>query len=65
MYPFSGPETVSGGVFQWYFNGLQVSSPGPRHSECERFLHNISLGLGPSPGCSQCDYTMKNIMSMM
>ena len=25
---FSGPETVSGGVFQLYFNGFKVSSPG-------------------------------------
>ena len=26
---FSGPETVSGGVFQLYFNGFKVSSSGP------------------------------------
>ena len=41
---FLDPETVSGGLFQLYFNGFQVSSPGPRHSQCERFLHNIGLG---------------------
>ena len=27
-YPFSGPKTLSGGVFQ-YLNGSQVSSAGP------------------------------------
>ena len=53
MYPLQGPETVSGGVFQLHFNGLQVSSPGPRHTQCEQFLHNIL----PSPGYghSKCD----------
>ena len=38
---FPGPETVSGGVLQWYFNSFQVSSPCPRHTQCEWFLHNI------------------------
>ena len=46
-------------VFQLYVNGFQVSSPGPRYSQCERFLHSISLGLGPGPGHSQCDYTIR------
>ena len=57
---FSGPETVSGGVFQLYFNGFQVSSSGPRHSQCEWFLYNIGPGPCPcpGPGDSQCEYTM-------
>ena len=33
-----------------------MSSPGPRHSRSERFLHNI--GLGPGRGHSLCDYTL-------
>ena len=54
---FSGPETVSGVVFQLYFNGFQVSSPGPRYSQCEWFPHSIdpSACRGPGPGHSQCD----------
>ena len=31
-----------------------MSSPGPKHTQCEWFLHNI----GPGAGHSQCDYTM-------
>ena len=46
-----------GGVFKWYFNGFQVSSPGPRHNQCEWFLHNISPGL--CPGDSQYEYTIR------
>ena len=44
-------------VFQW----LNVSSPGPRHSQCERFLNNISPGssLCLSPVDSQCEYTIR------
>ena len=42
---FSGSEAVSGGVFLWYFNGFQVSMPGPSLSRCERFLHDS----GPVP----------------
>ena len=63
--PFSGLETVSGGVYQLYFNGFQVSSFGRRHGQYEWFLHNIGPALGPSPGSthSQCDYTMKPIRS--
>ena len=40
------------------FNDFQVSSPGPRHSHCEWFLHNI--GPGPCPGTEyiQNDYIM-------
>ena len=55
---FSGPETVSGGVFRMYFNGFQVFSPGPRHRQCEWFLHNIGPGPCPcpGPGDSQCEY---------
>ena len=40
-------------------SSFQVPSPGPRHSQCEWFLHNI--GPGPSPGDSQCEYTIKPI----
>ena len=55
---FSGPETVSGSVFQLYCNGFQVSSSGHRHSQCEWFLHNISPGPCPGPRDSQCEYTI-------
>ena len=50
---FSGPKTVSGGVLQLYFNGFQVSNPGPGHNQCERFLNNIDPG--PCPGHSKGD----------
>ena len=57
---FSGPETVSGGVFRMYFNGFQVFSPGPRHRQCEWFLHNIGPYPCPGPGDSQCEYTISD-----
>ena len=66
MCPFLGPETVSGGVFQLYFNGFQVSIPGQRHSQCEWFPHSIVPSPGPcrSPGHSQFDYTVRRILGI-
>ena len=60
---FSSPETVSGGVFRMYFNGFQVFSPGPKHRQCEWFLHNIGPGPCPcpGPGDSQCEYTISYV----
>ena len=47
-------------VPQWNFNGFQVSTPGPRHSQCERFLYDISPSPSACPGAkhSHCDYTI-------
>ena len=35
-------------------------SPGPRHNQCEWFMHNIGPGPChcPGPGDSQCEYTI-------
>ena len=57
---FSGPETVSGGAIQLYFNGFQVSSTVPGHNQCKWFPHKIDSGFRPGPGHSQCDYTISS-----
>ena len=50
---FSGPET-----FRLCVNCFEVFCAGPRHSQCERLLHNIDIDPSPDHGHSQCDYTI-------
>ena len=44
---FSGPEANSDDVFEFYFNGFQVFSPGSNLSQCERLLYNIGPWFQP------------------
>ena len=56
------PKLVSGGMFQLYFNGFQVSSSGPSHSQCGKVseYQSQSLSLSQShPRDSQCEYTIR------
>ena len=57
---FPGPETVFGDMFQLYFNGFPVSSPGARCRQYERLLDDINPSPYPSPGPGKClyDYTI-------